>query len=216
MASLHYPTWKLTLPTGRPGRPDEIIRPRASVPPWYVIRPEERRVICRANAGGVTTRGSKYPRTELRELVPGTERLAGWDSRRGFHQMTMSAAIHAGTQRRRRLVCAQMHNGDDDVAQVRLEDDRLFVEADGDEIGDLDPDYDGHPFQVRVAAGGAGVRIAYTPYRGRTKNVDLPGLTGRGWYFKAGMYLQSNVSTDAGGAYGEMSLYGLKVTHLAA
>jgi hypothetical protein len=215
--------WKLTLPvdTSRPGRPDEIINPRASIRPWYVIDTDRAELMFRCPANGVRTSGTRYPRTELREMVRNTTRLAGWDSRAGFHQLTMHARIPHVTVEKPDLVCAQVHDGSDDVLQVRLEGRRLFVECDGDDRGTLDPDYPiGSRFRLRIAAAKAGLRVAYwhqdygvMPYLIR----DIPRVTGRGWYFKAGCYLQTNMAKgEPAGAYGEVAVSALTVFHQAA
>lgn len=173
--------FKHTLPIGSAEHPTEIYP--ISHWPWF----EPTSVTFRAHAGGVTTSGSDYPRSELREI-------GEWDSRRGVHQLRAALAINRLTRVKPDVVPLQIHDGSDDVAQVRLEGRRLFVESDGDEIGDLDTAYMlGSKFYIRMVADRDGIRIRHQR-SGSTKIVERKiRRTGSGWYFKAGLYLQSNV-----------------------
>ena len=64
--------WKLTLPvdTDCPGRPDEIKQPQLASfvdAQCFFVNEDRKGVVFRAHCGGSTTKGSKYPRCELRE-----------------------------------------------------------------------------------------------------------------------------------------------------
>ncbi len=92
---------------------------------------------------------------------------------------------------------------------VRLEKKRLFVEADGDDIGALDADYDlGTTFTIVMKATADGIEITYNG--AKTVRYDK---VGEGNYFKAGCYTQSNSDHDDDDAFGEVVVYALDVEH---
>jgi poly(beta-D-mannuronate) lyase len=167
-------------------------------------------VVFRARAGGVTTRNSKYPRAELREMTAGGGDEAAWSNAAGSHVMTITQAITAVPPAKPHVVAGQIHDEEDDVLMIRLEGTRLFVESDGDDVGVLDPAYVlGTRFTVEIAATPAGIRVTYNGAR----TVDL-GVVRDGLYFKAGCYTQSNPSRgDSPDAFGEVVIYALTVRH---
>ncbi len=218
-------SWKLTLPAGREGRPLDIRQPRLGVAgngSYFRLR-ADRGVMFRAPVGGVTTENSKYPRAELREMSADGRREAGWTNATGRHVMTISQAITSTPQAKPHVVAGQIHDDEDDVVMIRLEDRRLFVESDGDDLGLLDPNYRlGTRFTVSMIATRTGIRVVYKPPRapraGGTPNVRSVHVrkVGRGWYFKAGCYPQSNPDRgDRPTAFGEVVIYALTVRHLA-
>ena len=66
--------WKIALPVDTPhaGTPDEIKQPELA---GFVLSPYfyagKGGVVFQAHAGGATTKNSRYPRSELREMAPG-------------------------------------------------------------------------------------------------------------------------------------------------
>jgi poly(beta-D-mannuronate) lyase len=138
-------------------------------------------------------------------------REAGWTNTSGRHIMTISQAITATPRAKPHVVAGQIHDAEDDVAMIRLEGRRLFVESDGKDVGLLDPYYRlGTRFTVSIIASPRGVGVIYNGRRTvRTAEV------GRGWYFKAGCYPQSNPERgDLPTAYGEVVIYALTGRHL--
>jgi poly(beta-D-mannuronate) lyase len=208
---LDLSAWKLTLPTGESGRPTEVLQPRLHSYTDEHFRLTERRdgVAFTADVDGVTTRNSSYPRSELREMR--AARQASWSNTRGEHTLLLRAAITKVPPRRPHVVAAQVHDGEDDVLQVRLEGRELSVQwDDGRRKEVLDPDYRlGTRFDIAIVAGGGTVRVAHD---GRWRaTIDASGT---GWYFKVGSYVQSNASRgDERGAVGEVVVHGLRVTH---
>lgn len=205
--------WKWTSPTGPAGHPTETILSADaffSSPPWL-----SRPAWFRANCGGTTTSNSGYPRSELREMDG--DRLASWSSKSGVHQMSLTQAITHLPVKKPHVVAGQIHDAKDDVLMVRLEGEHLFVERDGDNVGTLDDHYAlGTTFKVTLQASKSGITVYYakTPTAARVK-VKVPGVTGTGWYFKAGCYTQSNTSKgDAADAYGEVVICALTVSHI--
>jgi len=204
--------WKLTLPAGRAGHPLEIRQPRLGAfgnGSYFRLR-SDRGVMFRAPVGGVTTENSSYPRSELREMSADGRREAGWTNAGGRHIMTINQAITATPRAKPHVVAGQIHDSEDDVVMIRLEGRRLFVESDGDDVGLLDPAYRlGTRFTVSIVATRYGVGIVYNGHR----TVRIAEV-GRGWYFKAGCYPQSNPEHgDRPSAYGEVVIFALTVQH---
>ena len=205
--------WKLTLPTGAAGHPTEIRQPQLgqfSAPGTFWLDELGRGVVFRAAAGGVTTENSRYPRSELREMTAAGATEAGWSNAQGTHVMSITQAITALPAAKPHVVAGQVHDAEDDILMIRLERNRLFVEADGDDIGVLDSNYQlGTQFTVEITATPAGIGVSYNG----SQVVALSKIS-KGLYFKAGCYTQSNPSKgDAPEAYGEVVIYALTVRH---
>jgi hypothetical protein len=166
-------------------------------------------VVFSVPAGGVTTENSKYPRSELREMNGGEK--AAWTNTSGTHTLEVCQAITKVPPAKPELVAAQIHDGNDDVVQIRLEDKALVAQyADGASQVVMDPDYAlGTPFQVRIVAADRRVVVFYD---GQQK-AELP-LEGSGWYWKVGAYVQANTGTgDDAGAVGEVVVHALNAVH---
>jgi Alginate lyase len=208
---LDLTNWYLTLPTGPPGEPDTVTQPTLATysSPWFHAAADGRGVVFTADAGGATTKGSSYPRSELREM-DGTRR-ASWSDLTGRHLLTAREAIITLPQVKPDVVAAQIHNDSSDVIEIRLKNKRLLVEQ-GDGGPDLviDPDYRlGTPYDLTILAQDGNIRVSYN---GQTK-ADI-ATSGSGWYFKAGSYVQSNPDHgDAPTATGTVLITALKVDH---
>ena len=212
---LNLDDWKLTLPVGDPGDPQEVLQPALStfvLPPFFHPAPGGDAVVFRAPVGGATTSGSSYPRSELREMTAGGAEKAAWSTTEGTHTMEITQAVTATPPVKPHVVAGQIHDANDDVVMIRLEGPRLFVEAEGTEVEVLDPGYVlGTPFRVKIEATAGFISIFYEDML--TPKVVLP-RDRDGCYFKAGVYTQSNPSKgDAPDAYGEVWIYDLTVTH---
>jgi hypothetical protein len=209
---LDLTNWRLALPTGKDDA-DQIDQPELATfqdADYFHLNKAKTGVVFRANAGGATTDGSDYPRSELREMTDGGKKEAAWSNASGDHIMTITEAITAVPPRKPQVVAGQIHDAEDDVVMIRLEKSRLFVEADGDEVGVLNPAYSlGTKFTVKIRATPDGIRITYNG----TKSVTYDKVGG-GYYFKAGCYTQSNTDDDAADAAGEVVIYDLKVEHI--
>lgn len=213
---LNLSRWKLTLPvdTNQPGRPDEI-RPAelatfADVNCFFVNTAGDG-VVFRANCGGVTTKGSEFPRSELREVdARGNSTVAWSTSDRGKHTLTMKAAITQTPPVKKHVVCAQIHDAKDDLLMVRLEETKLFIER--NKLADvlLDPHYPlGAPFDLKIEASAGHVRVSHNG----VEKLDW-SVSNNGCYFKAGCYMQSNVDKgDAADSFGEITIFQLAVRH---
>jgi hypothetical protein len=124
-----------------------------------------------------------------------------------MHSMLGRFRVTRLTKNKPHVSIAQIHDGTDDVIQVRLETRKIFVEAGGEFIGTLDGLYTlGDPFDLIVNADRNGIRVTYVSVKtGFVKTVKF-SKTGSGWYFKAGCYVQSNTTYDAASDYAEVQI----------
>jgi alginate lyase len=203
--------WNLTLPTGTPGKPDTVQQPELATfsSPFFRVDPGRGGVVFTADAGGVTTKNSTYPRSELRETIG--DKLAQWSNRSGTHTLEVRQSVIALPPVKPEVVTAQIHDADDDVIEIRLEDNRLIAQyADGKAEFVIDPAYVlGTPYDLRVVAAAGRIDVFYNG-----AHAGGVALAGDGWYFKTGSYLQSNVSRgDAADAVGQVVLYAVRVSH---
>lgn len=213
---LNLSRWKLTLPvdTDRPGRPDEI-RPKELATfadsECFFVNQLGNGVVFRAHCGGVTTKGSDFPRCELREVDDRGNSTVAWSTTdRAAHTLTMKASITKTPPVKKHVVCAQIHDAKDDLLMMRLEGTKLFVER--NKLGEvaLDPRYElGTPFDLKIEASNGHVRVWYND----VEKLDWP-VTRYGCYFKAGCYTQSNLKKgDAADSFGEVIIHAINVDH---
>lgn len=214
-AFLDLRDWKITLPidTSHSGSPDEILQPELAtyvLEPYFHLNAEKNAVVFRAPVEGATTSSSGYPRSELREMADGGTKQASWSTTSGTHTLVLRQAITHLPAVKRHVVAGQVHDASDDVIMIRLEGANLFVEGGGADLGTLDPAYTlGTVFTVKVVASGGHIKVYYND----VLKVDV-ARAATGCYFKAGAYTQSNLAKgDAPGAYGEVVLYDLKMSH---
>jgi len=212
---LNLVNWELTLPidTNHLGNPDEIKWPELKTftsPPYFQLNNDKTGVVFRAPVSGVTTANSNFPRSELREMTDGGTQEASWSTTSGTHTMRIGEAITHLPTSKPEVVAGQIHDTSSDVIMIRLERQNLFVQSSGQNIGTLDPAYVlGTPFTVEIVAGDGHIKVFYNDVQKLNYNKN-----GDSYYFKAGCYTQSNMSTDDNpDAYGEVVIYELKVTH---
>lgn len=213
---LDLTNWKLTLPVAdTDGFALEILQPELAKytnDPYFHLDSARTGVLFRAHCGGATTSGSGYPRSELREMTNAGQDLAAWSTTSGTHTMRIDEAIVHLPVAKPHVVAGQIHDASDDVVMIRLENEYLFVEGGGNDLGALDSAYVlGAPFTVELEASGGHIRIYYDDLT--TPKVDVQ-RDATGCYFKAGDYTQSNIGTgDDPAAYGEVVITSLSVTH---
>jgi len=203
--------WYLTLPTGSPGSPETIENPNLEkfTNDAFKVNNSRDGVVFSARADGVTTKNSHYPRSELREMN-GSEKAA-WSNTTGSHTLDVCEAITKTPTTKPEVVAAQIHDASDDVMQIRLEGKTLMVQYnDGKSEQVIDPNYVlGTPYNVRIVAEGGKVDVLYNGQ----KKAELP-LSGSGWYWKVGAYVQSNTEKgESPDATGEVTVYSLKCVH---
>ncbi len=218
--------WKLTMPYAKEGakKPLEIFQPDLAGfvdTNCFFIHPSGDAVVFRAHCTEITTKNSSYPRCELREMTGRKnpkqykyKEKASWGTADGsLHRMEAELAITVLPPVKSHVVCAQIHDANDDLMMmIRLEGRKLFVER--NKVGDvlLDPDYElGTRFTVKIEAADGHVRVFFN---GEQK-MDWEKTKNR-CYFKAGCYTQSNTAKgDLPTSYGEVIIYKLKVEHSA-
>ncbi|AXB42364.1 polysaccharide lyase family 7 protein [Amycolatopsis albispora] len=211
---LDLANWYIGLPIGDDEKPLNVEQPELAtyaVDPWFTPTEACDGVQFRAAVNGVTTSGSNYPRSELREM-DGSEKAA-WPAKSGTHTMTIDQAITAVPADKPHVVAGQIHDSEDDVSVFRLEGRKLYV-TDGDTSDHhlITDDYElGTRFEAKFVVSDGEIK-AY--YNGELQTT-LPASFSGG-YFKAGAYTQANCDKSApcdDGNYGEVEVYGLTVTH---
>lgn len=226
-SSVSYPSavldlqkWKLTIPQGNSEKPTEIKQPILEtyvLPPWFQLTDDLKAVRFRAPVSAVTTKGSNYPRSELREMTGNDGRTnASWSSSVGRHTMTVDQAITAVPKTKQHVVAGQIHDADDDVIVIRLEYPNLYINVDGKNVYTLDNNYTlGKRFTFAFDVKGGKTDVYYD-------NSQKPVYTLKknytGAYFKAGVYTQSNCSKEKNidcneTNFSEVIIYSLRVLH---
>lgn len=203
--------WFLTLPIGPAGDPDSIDQPELLDyrSEWFDLTPDRTGVVFRAPAGGVTTKNSKYPRSELREM--NGEEKAAWSNTEGTHTLETRQAITAVPRAKPEVVSAQIHDGGDDVLQIRLERSTLVAQYDdGREQIVIDPVYRlGTPYDLRIVAANGRITVFYNGQR--RAEIERSGSS---WYWKIGAYTQSNPERgEDADAEGVVVVYSLSIEH---
>jgi hypothetical protein len=212
---LNLANWKLTLPvnTAHAGAPDEYLQPELATfvdPNYFYVNATSNGVVFTAHAGGYTTSGSGYPRSELREMVNNGTTLASWSTTSGTHSLIITQAITHLPEVKQHVVVGQIHDASDDVIVFRLESKKLFIDENGNDGPVLTTNYNlGDIFTVQFLARNGGVECYYNGNYVYTYTVSASGC-----YFKVGCYTQSNTSKgDLPTAYGQVVVYGTSVTH---
>jgi hypothetical protein len=212
---LNLTNWKITLPTGSSGSPTEIKQPALNtykIDPWFVVQGSAVRF--RAPVNGVTTSGSSYPRSELREMTNNGSANASWSSGSGTHSMFIDQMVTSLPKVKTHLVVGQIHDASDDVTVFRVEGNSLYITNGNTTHGYL---VDGNftlnkRFSVKFEVSNNVTKYYYNgtllPY---TLNRSYSGA-----YFKAGAYTQANCSNSspcASDNYGEALIYNVAVAH---
>jgi hypothetical protein len=211
---LELTNWKLTLPTGSDSKPDEVKQPELAnyaKDPYFVV--QGKGVRFRAPVDGVTTSGSSYPRSELREMTSDGQEKADWSSTSGTHTLIVDEAVTRLPAEKPHLVTAQIHDADDDVSVFRLEGTNLYL-TDGNTAHHklITSTYKlGTRFQAKFVVSGGLIKAYYNGVLVSTISKDFTG-----GYFKAGAYTQANCensSSCSASNYGETIIYSLTVHH---
>lgn len=215
--------WKLTLPVGtekKANHPLEIWQPQLAkykLDPWFNLNAQEDGVVFRAPVNAPTTGGTKYARSELREMKDGGKNSASWSSEEGVHSMFLDEAITAIPTAKQHVVAGQIHGSDDDIIVVRLEFPNLYVNVDGENVFTLNSNYKlGERFTVKFVVENGQTKIYYN---GSNDPVYTLNLDYTDAYFKAGAYTQSNCNREEATElckndnYGEVVIYKAEVKH---
>lgn len=227
---LNLTNWKLTLPIGQPEKPTEIKQDSSpslaqySIDPWFIVNPAGG-VRFRAPVNGVSTSGSDYIRSELREMKNNGKDGADWASDDGVtHTMIIDQAVTRLPEAKPHVVLGQIHDDKDDVIVFRLEGKKLFIDLNGDDGPVLNANYTlGTRITTKFVVRNNTVEVYYA--EGSTTNPPHVYTYTRSRfqksYFKAGVYTQSACKGEGKGIetncsdsnYGEVVIYNLQVTH---
>lgn len=213
---LDLTNWKEGLPTGSKGAPTEIKQPKLanySADPWFTPNRTCDGVQFRAAVNGVTTSGSKNPRSELREMTKGGSDAASWSTTSGTSTMVIDEAVTHLPSNKAQVVVGQIHSQHDDVTVFRLEGNNLYVTKGNDTHYQLVTDnyHLGTRFTAKFVASGGQIKAYYNNTLAATLKVASSGD-----YFKAGVYTQANCDNSLpceDSNYGEAVIYGLTVSH---
>ncbi|MGH3875328.1 MAG: polysaccharide lyase family 7 protein [Pseudonocardiaceae bacterium] len=213
---LDLTNWKETLPTGSSGHPTEVKQPELrtySADPWFTPNARCDGVQFRAAVNGVTTSGSSYPRSELREMIGNGSREASWSTTSGTSIMEIDQAVTYLPHDKAHVVAGQIHDQKDDVTVFRLEGSKLYVtKGDDTHYKLVDDSYQlGTRFTAKFVAGKGQIKAYYNGMLVATIKVDSSSD-----YFKAGAYTQANCGNSSPckeNNYGEVVIYGLTVSH---
>lgn len=217
---LNLTNWKLTIPTSSSGVTLEIKQPSLSTyhfDPWFVVTPEADAVRFRAAVNGFTTRGSDYPRSELREMTDSGKTNASWSSSDGVHTMFLDQAITEVPKIKQDVVAGQIHDNSKDIVVVRLNYPILHIRVEGTSVYTLDPNYTlGKRFTVKFVVSNGLTKVYYND------SVDSVYTLNKKYsnaYFKAGAYVQSNCKKEVDHSlcnennYGEVVVYNTIISH---
>jgi hypothetical protein len=211
---LDLTNWYEGLPIGDDEDPANVKQPELAtykIDPWFVATPNCDGVQFRAAVNGVTTSGSSYPRSELREMNGSDE--ASWSSTSGTHTMVIKEEITHLPNDKAEVVAGQIHGSDDDLTVFRLEGTKLYVTSgDTTHYKLITDDYQlGTQFEAKYVVSGGKVDAYYNGDLVATITEDFDGA-----YFKAGAYTQANCDKSAPCSddnYGEVIIHSLSVTH---
>jgi hypothetical protein len=213
---LNLTNWKETLPTGPAEDPTEITQPQLATfasDPYFVANSAGDGVQFRAPVNGVTTSGSGYPRSELREMTDGGADEASWSTTSGNHTLTVSEAFTHLPNDKPQVVGAQIHDASDDITVFRLEGSDLYV-TDGDTTHYklVTSTYQlGTVYEAKFVVSGGEIKAYYNG----TLEATIAD-SGSGNYFKTGAYTQANCTNSSpcdASNYGEVTVYSVAVSH---
>ncbi|HEX2133904.1 MAG TPA: polysaccharide lyase family 7 protein [Actinophytocola sp.] len=208
--------WKVQLPIGDEEDPDEVTQPDLgtyAVDPWFRATEACDGIQFRSAVNGVTTGGSSYPRSELREMTADGSDETEWSSNDGTHTMVIRQAITDVPNDKPDVVAGQIHGGDDDVSVFRLEGSNLYVtKGDTSDHHLITDDYElGTVFEAKFVVSDGEIRAYYNGELETTIEADFD--TG---YFKAGAYTQANCDRSDpcdDSNYGQVIIHDIEVTH---
>lgn len=161
-------------------------------PPWFYVDVDGGEVMFRAHAAGATTSGSKYPRSELRQLVGGGDNY--WSVHDYQHLETELRITHL-TEEKPEVSVVQIHGPSDEPLRVQVHRDIgvyiIWNEVNKDKDNALE------------YALGEQLRIAVTVENGeittKITNIDRDTSYSKTWestdsqgYFKVDCYTQSS------------------------
>lgn len=216
---LNLTNWKLQLPVGNGANPptaQEIKQPQLRTyknASYFSAASNCNGVTFTAPVNGVTTSGSSYPRSELREMTNNGSTNQSFSSLAGTHRFTVQLAFAATPKVKPHVVGLQVHGGDDDASTFRLEGKSLWI-TNGDNAHWylVTSDYSLNTRFTAAYEVSGGVIKAF--YNGR-QVTSFPTTFTTG-YFKTGAYTQANCTNStpcSSTNYGRTVVYAMAATH---
>jgi hypothetical protein len=223
--------WKITLPTDASGNfartAVEVKNLSGYQNASYFYTGSDGAMVFRAPVEGATTSGSRYARSELREMK-GSERAA-WKLAQGG---VMSATLEVDTAptlfsgKVGRVVIGQVHGQDKELVRLYWESNTIYFKNDQAGGGNKELRFDlkdaagrksnvslDERFSYSIKAKGdfleVVVRADGTVYKSQTRINDV--WDADKFYFKAGVYLGVNETQGTG--HGQTSFYALTYKH---
>jgi len=204
--------WKITFPVADDDDEGPLewfpIGEREYAP--YFVRNDDGTLTFRAPVDGVTTSGSGYPRSELREMTKAGDR-AKWSSRSGTHRMRGRCRVTELPGDKDEVVIGQIHDPYDDVVMIVVSGSDIYLSESkypqsgsnrrligtGYRLGGwVDFEIEATPTGIKTTVNGKSLMTYKTV-------VDA--------YFKAGCYSQANETNGSGAA--EVDYADLEVEH---
>ena len=217
-------TWKLTLPVDTDefdGDPNEIEQPDLNnyADDYFYYDKTKQAMVFKTPVDGGQTDNTKYSRSELRELPEDGD----WDSDNGLHTLEIEQAVVNLPKNKPHVVVGQIHDEEDDVYVFRLEDKKLYANADDDDNDVVfTEDYKlGEKFTVKFEVENNETKVYYNGELMNTFKKEYSGA-----YFKVGAYVQASCTYSSGDdfekedcsdskniPYAQVEVYNIKTCH---
>jgi hypothetical protein len=160
--------------------------------PYLVPVESNAAVEFRVPMNGGTTPNSEYPRTEMRERKSDGSK-ASWSGRSGKHILSSTDKVTHLPPNKPEVVIGQVHDGEDDRLQIRVEGDTWRLSVNGTERST--PLLTGYALGTyvswKISVDGGTVKVFIN---GAEQFSGNPGWPSTGCYFKKGCYAQTNTS----------------------
>jgi len=167
--------WSINLPTGNTKYPVEY---------GPFVLQDQNGLTLKTPCDGKTTKNSKFPRTELREMLNGKK--AKWASGSGAHKFKGVYSVNRFTFIKPEICIFQIHDGTKDILQIIATPTHIKYKHNDIKIT-LGSYTTNERFKIRckVTQGTIHLKYNFNP------PIRIP-LNGTSLYFKTGNYLQSN------------------------
>ena len=231
--------WKITLPVDQNGGTSGVAAEVKSIsssfqePPFFYTG-KDGAMVFSAPTDGATTKGSHYPRSELRELTKSGGNAAWTVAEGGTLSATLAVnQLPVATNGKSRVVIGQIHGPDDELCRLYYDNGVIFFVD--DKAG---PDLKETQFVLKSSSGATtkiplNSKFSYTikatsekltltvEHNGTIYTASEPISSfwpGKALYFKAGVYVQvakaGSGAGNTGTGFGTVSFYKLsKPTH---
>ena len=226
--------WKITLPIDRngafSGTASEVKNLGGYLHRSYFYKGSDGAMVFKAPVEGATTAGSRYARSELREMN-GSERAAWTIKQGGYMKATLEIdqvpALFNGAKGR--IIVGQVHGQDDELARLYWDKGTLYFENDmagstGKETKfaltnsmGAKPDVslnEKFTYTIDVTLDRVAVKVYADGQTYTATDTIHQAWKSDAFYFKAGTYLGVNETQGTG--YGQTSFHALKFSHFGS